>query len=137
MNNKTSFHRNNKELRYFGLLTGIIVAILFGLVLPRVFTHSIPMWPWIVAIILSSSALLSPALLRPIYKGWMTIGGALGWINTRIILGILYYALFLPIGLFMRLLGKDPMARKINRNEEISYRIPSHSKNKEQMKEPY
>ena len=137
MINKTSSPRSNKKLRDFGLLTGAILAILFGVLLPWLFDHSIPIWPWVVATILSFSALLQPYFLRPIYKVCMTIGQALGWVNTRIILCVLFYIIFLPVGLFMKLIGRDPMARKLNRAEKTSYRISSHAKNIEQMKEPY
>ena len=67
----------------------------------------------------------------------MVIGNALGWINTRIILGILFYVLFFPIGMGMKLLGKDPMARKINRTKDTSYRISCSRKNIELMEKPY
>jgi hypothetical protein len=128
---------SNKELRNFGFMLGAVVAVLFGLLLPWLFAHSIPLWPWIVTAILSSSALLLPSLLAPIYKGWMGVGHVLGWINTRIILGVIFYALLLPIGLLMRLFGKDPMARKLNKEKEISYRILCPPKNIQQMKDPY
>jgi len=52
----------------------------------------------------------------------MTVGEALGWLNTRIILGVLFYALFTPMGLFMRLRGKDPMRRTLAPEVE-SYRV--------------
>ena len=128
---------NNQEFRNFGLVSSAFVAVLFGLLLPWLFAYSVPLWPWIVSAILSSSALLLPSLLAPVYKGWMSAGHALGWINTRIILGIIFYILLLPIGLLMRLFGKDPMTRKLNREEEISYRILCRPKNIQQMKEPY
>jgi hypothetical protein len=52
----------------------------------------------------------------------MTVGEVLGWINTRIILGVLFYLLFTPIGLCMHLRGKDPMRRALSPEAE-SYRI--------------
>jgi hypothetical protein len=128
---------NKRELRNFGLISGMIVAAIFGLLLPWLFSHSLPVWPWIVFSIMASLALLLPSLLIPIYKGWMKVGQMLGWVNTRIIMGILFYAMFLPIGLFMKLIGKDPMSRKLNRDDKSSYRIPCPPKNIEQMKEPF
>jgi len=126
-----------KELRNFGLMVGTFVGALFGLLIPWLFSHSFPMWPWVVLAVLFFFALLLPYFLLPIYKGWMVIGHWLGWVNTRIILGILFYFVFLPIGIFMRLLGKDPMMRKLKRKEETSYRITCSPKNIELMKEPY
>jgi hypothetical protein len=128
---------SNQELRNFGFILGAFVAVLFGLFLPWLFAHSIPLWPWVVSAILSFTSLIQPSLLILVYKGWMSVGKVLGWINTRIILGVIFYVLLLPIGLFIRLFGKDPMERKLNRGEEISYRILCQSKNIQQMKDPY
>ena len=77
-----------------------------------------------------------PATLRPVYTTWMKIGHGIGWVNTRIILGILFYVLILPMGLVMRLFGNDPMARK--RDESASsYRIESISEPKDRLEKPY
>lgn len=125
-----------KELRNFGLMIGAFVGALFGLLMPWLFSYSFPMWPWVVFSVLFFFALLLPYFLLPIYKVWMVIGHWLGWINTRIILAVLFYLVFFPIGIFMKLIGKDPMMRKIKR-EQASYRIPCSPKNIKMMKEPY
>jgi hypothetical protein len=103
---------SKQELRNFRFMITAFVATVFGLLLPWLFTHTAPTWPWVVSGFFLFFTLLLPSLLLPIYKGWMVIGNALGWVNTRIILGILFYVVFFPIGLSMKLLGKDPMARK-------------------------
>jgi len=125
-----------KELREFGLVTGAIVVALFGLLLPWLFDHGLPRWPWIVAGVLWAWALLLPASLLPVYKGWMAIGHVLGWINTRIILGIMFYLMFLPAGLIMRLLGKDPMARSVDKSH-ATYRVRHEPRKKDHVERPY
>jgi len=52
----------------------------------------------------------------------MTVGEILGWLNTRLILGVLFYGLFTPLGLLMRLRGKDAMRRTLT-PEADSYRV--------------
>lgn len=135
MNNHTQ-QPGNKELREFGLVTGAIAALLFGLLLPWLLNHGLPLWPWIVAGVLWAWALLLPASLLPVYRGWMAIGHVLGWINTRIILGIMFYILFLPAGLVMRLLGNDPMARKIDKSQK-TYRVTHAHPKKNHVERPY
>ena len=66
----------------------------------------------------------------------MAIGNVLGWINTRIILGIMYYVLFLPFGLIMQLFAKDPMARKIDKSLK-TYRVESTIPTKDHVEKPY
>ena len=53
----------------------------------------------------------------------MALGEALGWINTRIILGLVYYGLVTPMGVMMRLLGRDPMRRRFEPAAN-TYRVP-------------
>jgi Saxitoxin biosynthesis operon protein SxtJ len=71
-------------------------------------------WVWvtllaIVAVLLLAAA-FAPALLRPVYRVWMRIGEALGWINTRILLTLVFVLVVAPIGLVMRLFGRSPIA---------------------------
>lgn len=128
---------DNTGLRKFGLTTGVIVVVLFALFFPWVFDmESMPLWPWILAGALWVPALLMPAILRPVYTTWMKIGHGLGWVNSRIILGILFYVLILPMGLLMRLFGGDPMARKKDSNAK-SYRKESVSEPRERLEKPY
>ena len=128
---------DNAGLRKFGLTTGAIIVVLFSFFFPWVFDMTaMPMWPWIVAGILWVPALLMPSVLRPVYATWMKIGHAIGWVNTRIILGVIFYVLVLPMGLIMRLFGKDPMARKMNKSIS-SYRIESVSEPKDRLEKPY
>jgi hypothetical protein len=52
----------------------------------------------------------------------MAIGEILGWINTRILLGLIFYGIFTPLGLLMRLRGQDPMRRTLT-PEADTYRV--------------
>jgi hypothetical protein len=128
---------DNLGLRKFGLTTGAIIVVLFAFLFPWIFDMAnMPMWPWIVAGLLWVSALLMPRVLRPVYTTWMKIGHAIGWVNTRIILGVLFYVLVLPMGLIMRLFGKDPMARKKDKSAS-SYRVKSVSEPKDRLEKPF
>ena len=127
---------DNKTLREFGLITGGIFVGLFGLLLPWLFDHNFPQWPWIIACILWVWALLLPATLSPVYRVWMTIGHGLGWVNTRIILGIMFYIVFLPVGLLLKLAGKDPLTRNIDKSIN-TYRVNNITRNKNHVERPY
>ena len=60
----------------------------------------------------------------------------LGWINTRIILSLVFFAVFLPYGVVLRLLGKDPMARRLDENID-SYRVHSNAASRDKMERPF
>ena len=55
----------------------------------------------------------APIILRPVFKLWLKVAHAVGWFNTQILLSIVFILVFIPTGLVMRLLRKDPMKRKM------------------------
>lgn len=127
---------STKDLRNFGLIMGALFALIFGLLLPWLWGQVIPTWPWVVAGLFGTCALVRPKSLMPVYRIWMRIATVLGWINTRIILGLVFYLFLLPTGTLMRLLGKDPMARQFDPTAE-SYRINRTSSSRNSMERPF
>jgi hypothetical protein len=127
---------DKKELRQFGLIFATGIALIFGLFLPWLFEKPWPQWPWIVAAVLVTTALLLPQALRPVFWLWMKFGHVLGWINTRIILGITFVILFIPVSLVFHLFGKDPMRRRLDPAAD-SYRIKSERVPRERMEKPF
>lgn len=110
-----------KELRQFGLLVGAVFTVI-GL-WPLVFRGE-PLRLWAIGVggLLIAFGGILPQLLRPIHKGWMWVGHILGWINTRILLSIVFYAMVTPIGLVFRLMGKDTMRRAFAESS-TTYRV--------------
>jgi hypothetical protein len=53
--------------------------------------------------------LVAPVLLRPFHRFWVALGHVLGYVNTRIILALTFFGLFLPFGWGSRLLRRDPL----------------------------
>ena len=126
---------DKKGLREFGLMTGGLFVGLFGLLFPWLFNFTFPLWPWIVAGVLSGLALLIPNSLKWVYQGWMSFALVLAWINTRLILSIVFYLLITPMGLIMRLFGKNPMKNKSPQSE--SYRSLTTPYSPKQMEHPF
>ncbi len=80
-------------LREFGFVMATIIVLLFGLFFPVIiFKQPFPEipFPFQVPLGLASLALVFPIILKPLYIVWMYIGFVLGWINTRIILGLVF-----------------------------------------------
>ncbi len=123
-NNAINIH----ELKQFALTMSWAIPCLFMLILPWLFEHSISWWPLAVSGILVLLYVAYPKGIYPIYRGWMSIASVIGWINTRIILGICFYFIILPMGIFLRIFGKlqyqtkrDPKSNSfwITRNQQI------------------
>ena len=128
---------DKQGLRKFGLVTGAIVVLLFGLLLPWLFGFNWPLWPWYLAGFLWVLAIIIPGALNPIYHAWMRFGLVLGWVNTRIILGFVFYTIFTPVAFILKVLGKDPMHRKFS-SDMKSYRVQSNShESREHMGRPF
>ena len=102
----------NKEKRDIRIVFLIFSAI-FGVIAWRHYP-SIESYVLIgLALVLLPIVAFVPIILRPVFKLWLKIAHAVGWFNTQILLSIVFILIFIPIGLIMRLLGKDPMKRKM------------------------
>jgi hypothetical protein len=124
-----------KELRTFGLVLGALFAAFFG-VWPLLRHRGTPLWPWILAGVLWLLALIWPSALSYLHRGWTRLGLALGWVNTRIILTLLFTVTIVPVGLAMRLFGRDRLGRKLDR-QSASYRVPSRQRDGKDMERPF
>ncbi|MGK7953884.1 MAG: SxtJ family membrane protein [Crocosphaera sp.] len=127
---------DKKGLGDFGLLTGAIIALSFGLIIPLLWGHDLPLTPWIISGVLVSLSLSIPQSLAPVYQGWMRIAQVLAWINNRLILGIIFFIIVTPMGLIMKIIKRDPLKRKFEFKLE-TYRISSQIKKKLSMEKPY
>jgi len=104
------------NLRKFGrTMAFCLLAIGLVLLLRR---KSLFMVLWAIGLIFFILAQARAVSLRPIYKIWMGLAFCLGWVNTRIILLLVYYLVVTPIGLIMRLLKKDLLNLRLEKGAE-------------------
>ena len=112
----------NRKLRSFGLIVATGFAVIA--VWPALFRGQNPrIWALALSLVLLGTALVFPSALKSFHRVWMTAGEALGWLNSRIILGVIYYVVIVPIGAVRRMTGNDPMRRKFEQSAE-TYKIP-------------
>ena len=110
-----------RTLRQFGLMVGG-VFLLIGL-WPFVWRQEpVRIWAVVPGSLLAVAGLIMPGILKHAYQGWMWVGHVLGWVNTRIILGVLFYGIVTPMGLVMKLTGRDPMRREFE-PDALTYRV--------------
>ena len=126
---------DRKGLREFGIVTGGIVATLFGLVFPWLFERAWPIWPWIFFGVFAVLGVTFPTALRPIYRSWMRFGIMMSRITTPLLTGLVFFLGITPLGLARRLFGSDPMNREFT--DADSYRVPSKKAPIENLKRPY
>ena len=100
------------EVRKFGLLFTGISVIIGGYLVYK----GSPVWAWFAgaAAFFLVTGLLGYPILRPIYLGWMKLAFVLGWLNTRILLGLFFFLVMTPVGLVIRIFGRDLLDRRAN-----------------------
>ena len=98
---------------------GIVFFIVFLLIAlyPLINSEGIRMWSVILSLIFLVLGLLDSKILNPLNKIWFKFGILLGRIISPIIMGIIFFFVVTPIGLIMRILGKDLLNLKYNNNK--------------------
>lgn len=98
------------EGRRFGLLVGGVFLLLGGI--SRWRGHQVaPDVLWTLGAALVLGGLLIPGHLGPVYRRWMGLALMLSKVTTPIFMGLIYFGLFTPMGLFRRLSGKNSLVR--------------------------
>ena len=100
--------------RSFGILFCIVFAIVA--VWPIMNDGQLRIWPIPISFIFLVLGLLNSKLLTPLNLAWIKFGELLGRIIAPIVMAIIYFLIITPIGLFMRLIGKDLLNTKFSKD---------------------
>jgi hypothetical protein len=103
---KKSPQVSDKALKEFGLLMSWAFPLFIGVIAPWILGLNPQWWSLWVSFFFIIFAFLAPKVIYLPFKSWMFIGGIIGFINTRIILGLTFYLLIFPTGLVLRGLNK-------------------------------
>src|SRR2546430_459038 len=104
---------DDRQLRKFGLLVGGVVAVLGLLLWLRGKPHFL--WPLASGTTLMALGLAWPRGLKQIYVAWMTLAIVLGFVVSTLLLTVFFFLIVTPVGLVARLLGKDFLRLKLDR----------------------
>ena len=113
----TALEISKKILRKFGLLVGGIFLLL-GYPIYHSFQSSFFIIFLAAGASLFISGLLLPNSLSSVYRFWMGLAFALGWVMSRVLLTLLFYLVLTPIGLFAKIVGKKFLDLKFEDNKE-------------------
>lgn len=105
-------------LAFFGMV-GVLVRRASG-------SPSAAIYIWGAAVLAVVTYYAVPRLQRFVYLSWMYAAYPIGWVVSHVLLGIIYFGVFTPVGLVMRALGHDPMERRFDR-QAASYWIKRES----------
>ena len=106
--------------RSFGIIF-FVVFLLIGL-WPLLDDNALRIWSLILSLIFLILGLLKSKLLTPLNKIWIKLGELLGKLVAPIVMGIVFFLVVTPIGFIMRMIGKDLLGKKFDK-EKASYWI--------------
>lgn len=110
--------KEQKNLKVFGY--GL--AVILGFVSWRLMAKHVPgLWPTILCatgMFLALMTLIDYQYLRPIYRHWMRVAHIIGFFFTTVVLSLVFFLVFSVVGIFLRLMRKDLLARKIESDKE-------------------
>ena len=98
---------------------GIVFSVVFLLIAlyPLTYSGEIRLWSIIISLIFLILGFINSKILTPLNKLWFRFGIFLGKIISPIIMGIIFFLVVTPIGLVMKLLGKDLLNLRYNKNK--------------------
>lgn len=116
-----TYQTTSNELRRFAGIMATVFAFIGAWVYWR--EGRMAVWTIVASLVILVPGIFIPRLLAPFYRLWMNVGHGLGWINTRIILGVMFFGIITPLGLFRRVIGKSGLQLRITPEYE-TYAIP-------------
>ena len=94
---------------------GIVFFVVFLLVslYPLINGDNVRFWSLVISFIFLALGLLNSNILTPLNKIWFKLGILLGRVVSPLVMGIIYFFVVTPIGIFMRFLKKDLLSLKL------------------------
>jgi len=102
------------QLRWTGALLALFFLLLGGMIWWQFGNRTAAITLWALGGVAAVSFYALPPLRRPIYLGWMYLAFPIGWAVSHILLAAIFYLVVTPIGLIMRLVGRDPLDRRLD-----------------------
>ena len=112
---------SKKQLREFSYLFGFGIPLIFGYLLPLIFGHGTRPFTLLIGLPVLIIGIVCPKKLNFLFKTWMFIGHTLGWVNSKIILSLVFIIVLQPISIIMKCTGYDPL--RIKKKNVESYKL--------------
>ena len=122
-----------RQLREFGLIMGIGIPSIIGFIIPYLMGHNLRLWAFYIGITFLIFSIFKPYKLSFFYQKWISLGNLLGWLNSKIILGIIFFTILIPISFLMKIFGYDPL--NLKKLSESSQSSKQEDTKKEQKKQ--
>ena len=108
---------DRKELRNFGLSLGVVCLLWAGILWWRGHPGAVK-WFLIASPVLIVTALAAPIALWPLHKVWMPVAKGIARLLTWLLLTLVFYLVFTPYGVIMKILRRDPLERRLEKDRK-------------------
>ncbi len=114
---------SDRQLRQFAGMVLPLAALIIAALLWLKFDQPTAALVFIgVTVPLCIAGYFRPALVRPVYVAWMVAAYPIGWVISHLVIGVIFFLVVTPIGLVMRLVGRDPLNRKFDLESETYWK---------------
>lgn len=107
---------SSRELRWFGALLMLFVVVVAGFWNWKTGQEAGPIILVGVGWAIGLVGLVAPQAIRWVYVGWMVAAFPIGWGISHLLLAAIFFGVIMPIGLILRVLGRDPMRKSFDRS---------------------
>lgn len=106
---------SRKQLNQFGGLWLVFFSFFGALAYFRAELPGLAVGLWVAAVLVPVVGWLVPRFMRLVFVGMSLLAWPIGFVVSHVILAAVYYLVLTPIGLVMRLVGYDPLQRRLDR----------------------
>ena len=103
----------HRQLRQFAAIWFPAFCVLVGWMVGKKTGHWMGVGiAWTACVVVAVAGFIHPPLIRPVFVGLILATFPIGWVASHILLGAIFYGIFTPVGLILRLTGHDPLQVK-------------------------
>lgn len=113
---------SRRELRWFSALQLAFFLVVAYLLANRAGATTAAGAVAAISSLVAIVGLIAPRLVFPLYLVWMTAAFPIGWVMSHVLMAAVYYLVLTPIGLALRLAGKDLLEKKIDRGAKTYWK---------------
>ena len=106
--------REKSSNRSFGIIFFIVFLLIS--VWPIIDGQTLRVWSLIISLLFLFLGILNSKILTPLNLAWIKLGEILGRFIAPVVMAVIYFLIVTPIGLFMRIIGKDLLNIKFSQN---------------------
>lgn len=109
---------SRRDLAWFGVVLLLFFAVIGGVLGRALHSDAVRNVMWGAGTVLAVVYYAVPGLRRPMFVGWMYAAYPMGFVVSHLLLGLVYFGVVTPIGLLVRAVRHDPMARRFDRSAQ-------------------